>query len=220
MNTMRITSNVAFAALLSVAAGAVASGCASTSGSARAERLSDGIQDTIDAVDSYGALRRASFDSMGALAAAPPVDREFRFDDFDVTVDKVVAADVTLRKSVASMRLAADARFRAWGEANVSYADPAMQLESQKSRAEAMATFETGVQDADAMLSHSAGFVTYLSDLRRILSNDLTATGVENVSDFADRARNSSARLDELAAAVRSSLGAATEAMRNDVSSR
>jgi len=197
---------------LAFLAAALATGCASK-GYQRSEQVSDSIHGTVAAVDAYGTSRKDSFDSMCALVAEPLDNLPAKFEAFNTSVDRVVSADGSLRGAVASMKSTAGARFQAWGRENVSYSDADMQIQSQKFRAEAAEVFRKAAQDSDAMLECSAGFVAYLSDLRKILSNDLTPKGVAGVSGFAAKARASNDRLDEMARPTRVSLGAAADAM-------
>jgi hypothetical protein len=198
---------------LAISAAAFASGCAATTGHERSEDLAGSIQRTVTAVDACGSSRTAAFVSMDALIAAPHENLSARFETFAADVDRVVSTDGTLRNAVAAMKSSAGARYKSWGQDNASYVDNDMQVQSQRSRAEAAESFRAILHDTDAMLEQSTGFVTYLSDLRRILSNDLSAAGVASVSDFADKARESSARLDKISLPIRTNLGAAADTM-------
>jgi hypothetical protein len=204
---------------LAILATAFSSGCASK-GYQRSENLADEIHATVAAVDAYGVSRQASFESMNALVAEPLESLPARFEKFNSSVDRVVSADGSLRGSLAKMKTSANERFKEWGEQNVSYADNDMQLQSQKNRADATGPFRKAVDDTDAMLEQSTGFVTYLTDLRKILANDLSPKGVASVSEFTAKARVSNAQLDELARPARTSLGAAADAMTSKTPSK
>jgi hypothetical protein len=187
-------------------------GCAST-GTQRSERFADDIHGTVAAVDAHGSSRRAAFDSMGVLVSEPHQDLAARFGHFDASVSRVVASDGALRDAVATMKASANDRFQAWGRDNITYGDAEMQVRAQQSRADAAERFRKAVVLADAMLDQSAGLVTYLSDFRRVLSNDLSAGGVAGASDFATKATTCNGHLDEMAGSTRESLGAAADAM-------
>jgi hypothetical protein len=200
-------------AALALAAAGLAAGCASKKGYQRSEYLADEVHACVASVDAYGTSRQASFESMNALLSEPVEGRPAKFETFNSSVDRVVAADGSLRGSITAMKASAATRFQSWGEENVSYRDADMQVRSQKSRAEAAETFRLAAVDADAMLVQSASFVAYLSDLRRILSNDLSEKGVAGVADFAAKARVSNGHLDEMTRPTRTSLEAAADAM-------
>ncbi len=207
-------------AALAIAAAALASGCATKRGYQKSEYLADEVHACVASVDAYGIHRQASFESMNALVAEPLENRPAKFETFNTSVERVVAADGALRESITAMKASAAARFKAWGEENVSYTDNDMQVRSQESRAVAAETFRRAAVDADAMLAQSAGFVTYLSDLRKVLSNDLSDNGVEGVKGFAEKARASNGKLDEMTRPTRTSLEAAAEAMTSKSGSK
>jgi hypothetical protein len=192
---------------------ALAAGCASRTGQQRSGDLEVRIQDTVGAVDSYGASRAAALDSMNMLIGEPLENLEAKFETFNTCVDRVVTSDRSLRGCVDAMKTSANARYRAWGEDNIAYADEDMQVRSQESRAEATASFRAIEKDSEAMLDQSTGFVTYLVDFRRVLSNDLSRKGVTGVRDFARKALASDGELEDLARALRKKLGAAAESM-------
>jgi hypothetical protein len=204
---MRTRTILAAAAVL---AGVFASGCASR-GNRKPEELVDRIHGTVAAVDACVTSRETAFDSMGALVAEPIEDLPARFETFKTDVDRVVSADGTLRGAVAAMMSAASARYRAWGRENQAYTDKDRKVRAEKSRAEAAEAFLKVAKDTDAMLEKSAGFVAGLSDLRKVLTTDLTPKGVAGVADFTAKARVSSGRLDEMALPIRNRLVAAAD---------
>jgi hypothetical protein len=198
------------AALGIVAMGATA--CA-TSGYKKAENLADTIDVTVAAVDAHDVSRQASLDSMDSLVAKPHDNLAARFEAFNASVDRVVSTDAKLRGAVEAMKASATKRFDAWGEQNRSYADKDMRVQSEESREDAEEAFGDAARDADGMVEQSAGFVSYLSDLRKVLSNDLSEKGVADAADFAAKARTSSGKLDDMVRPIRKSLGAAADKM-------
>jgi hypothetical protein len=201
-------------ALATLAAlGAVfAAGCASK-GYEKSKDLAERIDATVASMDVYAASRTAAFASMAALESEPLAGLPAKFEDFSKSVDHVASADESLRDSLAEMRTSARRRFQAWGEENFAYEDEEMRTQARQRRTQAVESFKKTVKDADAMLVQSAGFVAYLSELRQVLSNDLSTKGVEGVSGFTDKARDSNHELDGMAAPVRSSLVAASVAI-------
>jgi hypothetical protein len=202
------------AALTAVAclSAAFAAGCASK-GYHKSEDLADSIHGTVAAVDAYGTSRAAACTSMNAMIAEPLENLPARFEVFNADVDRVVSADGSLRGAIASMKSSAQSRYKSWGEENLAYNDNDMQVRSQRNRAEAREAFLKLVEAADAMLERSASFVTYLSDFRKVLFNDLSPKGVASVTDFAAKARVSNGQLEDLVGPVRTSLGAAADSM-------
>lgn len=193
-------------------AAAFTAGCASK-GYHKAEDLADSIHGTVAAVDAYGTSRVAACISMNAMVAEPLENLPARFETFNADVDRVVSADGSLRGAIAAMKTSAWSRYKSWGEENLSYNDNDMQVRSQKNRAEAREAFLKVVAGTDALLERSAGFVTYLSDFRKVLFNDLSPKGVSSVTDFAAKARAANGQLEEMSGPVRTSLGAAADAM-------
>jgi len=189
-----------------------ASACA-TSGHRKAENLAGTIDVTVAAVDAHDVSRQASLDSMDSLVAKPHDNLSARFEAFNSSVDRVVSTDAKLRGAVDSMKASAAKRFDAWGAQNRSYADKDMRIQSEENRVEAEEAFSEAAKDADGMLEQSAGFVSYLSDLRKVLSNDLSEKGVADAADFAAKARTTSGKLDDMARPIRKSLGAAADKM-------
>ncbi len=200
-------------AVLAVMAGALASSCASDKGYQKSEDLADRIDDTVAAMDRYGASRTEAFASMSALQTEPAENLTAKFEVFSKSVDRVIASDESLRSSVAVMKATAHRRFQSWGEENLSYEDKQMRERSQSRRSDAADDFQDTVKDADEMLVESAGFVTYLSDLRRVISNDLSQNGIASAEKFSEKARDSNEDLDERSVSIRSSLVATSIAI-------
>ena len=203
---------IAFVAPALLAAALVA-GCSSTRGHQNSKALEDSIRDTVAAVDTCGSCRSAALASMNTVLAEPIENLDARYATFDGCVDRVVASDASLRSAVAAMKSSAAERYRSWGEESLTYDDDEMQVRSQKGRSEARESFRGIEIDVDAMLLQSAAFVTYLSDFRRVLSNDLSRKGVADVRDFAEKAQDSSDDLDGMGKDLRKKLGTAADAM-------
>jgi hypothetical protein len=200
-----------FAAVVCLSA-ALAAGCASK-GYHKAEDLVDSIDETIEAVDAYGMTRNAAFVSMNAMLAEPLVDLPARFEVFNTDVDRVVSSERSLRATISAMNASAKSRYKSWGEDNLAYSDNEMQVRAQRNRADARESFLKIVTATDAMLASSATFVTYLADFRSVLFNDLSPKSVASSRDFAEKAKASNGRLEDLLGPVRSSLGAAADSM-------
>jgi len=80
-------------------------------------------------------------------------------------------------------------------------------------RSDAAESFESTVVEADLMLVQSAAFVAYIKDLSRVLSNDLTDSGVSGVSNDTQKAGGFDAELVEMSKPIRSRLVAAADAI-------
>ena len=96
---------------------------------------------------------------------------------------------------------------------DATYTNPAIQARSQQRRGEAQDVVNKASADADAMLQQAGTFTSYLADLRKLLSNDLTPKGVASISDLAQNARASNGRLHQMAQPTIASLTAASDAL-------
>jgi hypothetical protein len=200
------------AAVVAVAVALVAAGCASR-GYEKSQDTASAMQAAVTSANAFGSSRQGAFDAMNALTAEPLDGLPAKFEAFSKAVDGVVAAEGSFRSSVAGMKSAAAARFDAWEKEDATYTNPAIQERSRQRRAESQETVSKASTDADAMLEQAAGFVSYLSDLRKLLSNDLTPKGVAGVSDLAQNARASNGRLHQMAQPTLASLTAAADAL-------
>lgn len=193
-------------------AASLAAGCAA-SGYERSQDVADAMRAAVAAAESFGRARQAAFDAMNALAEEPLENLPAKFKTFSASVDGVTGAESYFRSSVVDAKTSAGRRFQAWEREDATYSNPSIQARSQQRRAEARGAVDKAGADADAMLEQAAGFVSYLSDLRKLLSNDLTPKGVAGIADLARNARAANGRLDQMARPTIASLGAAAEAL-------
>lgn len=190
----------------------LAAGCASK-GYQQSQDTAGAMQAAVTSANAFGASRQGAFDAMNSLTAEPLDGLPAKFEAFSKAVDSVAAAEASFRSSVAGMKAAAAARFQAWEADDATLTNPAIQARSQQNRSEAQGTVAKASGDADAMLEQAAGFVSYLSDLRQMLSNNLTPKGISSVADLAQNARASNGRLHQMAQPTLASLTAASEAL-------
>jgi len=199
---------IAAVALASVAA----AGCASK-GYEKSQDTAGAMQAAVASANAFGASRQTAFDAMNALTAEPLEGLPAKFEAFSKAVDSVAASEGSFRSAVAGMKSASAARFQAWEKEDATFENPAIQARSQQRRGEAQETVNKASADCDATLEQAAGFVSYLSDLRKLLSNDLTPKGVAGIADLAQNARASNGRLHQLAQPTLASLTAASDAL-------
>lgn len=196
----------------SIVAAALAAGCASQ-GYQKSQDTAGAMQAAVDSANAFGSARQGAFDTMNALTSEPYEGLPAKFDAFNKAVDGVVSAEANFRSSIAGMKSAAAARFEAWEKEDATYTNPAIQARSQQRRGEAQGAVTKASTDADAMLEQAAGFVSFLGDLRKLLSNDLTPKGVAGVDDLVRNAKASNGRLHQMATPTINSLNAASEAL-------
>jgi PBP1b-binding outer membrane lipoprotein LpoB len=203
---------IAAVAVVAVVA-SLAAGCASSSGYEKSQDTAGAMKAAVDSATAFSNSRQAAFDTMNTLTAEPLDGLPAKFQAFSAAVDTVVSSEASFRTSIAGMKSASASRFEAWKAEDATYTNPAIQARSQQRRGEAQDIVNKASADADAMLVQAANFTSYLSDLRKLLSNDLTPKGVAGISDLAGNARASNGRLHQMAQPTIASLTAASDAL-------
>lgn len=202
---MRAASTVALAA-------ALLAGCAS-SGYERSQDTADTMQAAVTSANGFATARQGAFDAMNLLTAEPLDGLPAKFEAFSKAVDGVLSAEGAFRSAIAGMKSAAASRFQAWEAEDATFTNPGIQARSQQRRTEAQGVVNKAGADADTMLEHAGGFVSYLSDLRKLLSNDLTPAGIKANADLVQNARSSNSRMHQMAQPTLTSLRAAADAL-------
>jgi hypothetical protein len=193
-------------------ASSLLAGCASR-GFQQSQNTADSMQAAVTSANGFATARQGAFDAMNLLTAEPLEGLPAKFEAFSKAVDGVTSAEGEFRSSIAGMKSAAASRFQAWEAEDATYANPGIQARSQQRRSEAQGVVNKAGSDADAMLEQAAGFVSYLGDLRKLLSNDLTPAGIKGSADLIQNARSSNNRMHQMAQPTLNSLKAAAESL-------
>lgn len=202
----RIALSVALVAAFAV------SGCASR-GYGKSEDTAHVMQAAVESTQTFGVSRQAAFDAMNQLTSEPYEGLPAKFESFSSAVDVVASSEKALRSGIGSIRPAASSRFAAWEKENATFENAGIQARSQQRLTEAQAMVEKAAAGGDSMLEQAGAFVSYLNDLRKLLSNDLTPKGVAGCADLVQNARSSNGRLHTMATPTVNDLKAAAEAL-------
>jgi hypothetical protein len=111
------------------------------------------------------------------------------------------------------MQGAARKRFADWEASEAAYTTESIRARSQQNRGEAERLFQASVDAAAEMDRQGKGFVAYISDIRMLLSNDLTPRGVESTKDLAQNAKASNGKLHQLTQPTIAALRAAADGL-------
>lgn len=199
-------------AAAALAAAALLAGCSSR-GYESSGDVAAAMNNSIASVEAFSAKRETAFEALNALLAEPAAGLPARFESLSAAVDGVAAAEKSMESAIADMKSAAEARFSDWKAGEAAYTDASIKARSEMRRAQAEEVFRKAVASIGAMHQQAKGFVTYLSDLRMLLSNDLTPAAVRSSEDLARNAKASNGRLHSLTQPTVADLRAAAEAL-------
>ena len=159
-------------------------GCASTP----VERKDATSSSLVDLRDSMMATRgqiEKTLASLNGLTSAPPDRLRAAYQQYAKDTDKIAQQAVTVDKESRQMRSRSQEWLAGWQKSHADVQNPELRALSEGRRAQALER----IQNIDRSLAEAreafAPFVANLQDVKRVVGNDLTPTGVAAVSDAA-----------------------------------
>lgn len=159
-------------------------GCASTP----VERKDATSSSLVDLRDSMMATRgqiEKTLTSLNGLTSAPPDRLRAAYQQYAKDTDKIAQQAVTVEKESRQMRSRSQEWLAGWQKSHADVQNPELRALSEGRRAQALER----IQNIDRSLAEAreafAPFVVNLQDVKRVVGNDLTPTGVAAVSDSA-----------------------------------
>ena len=201
---MRTT--IAFAA-----AAVLAAGCASR-GYEQSESVAAGIRQAGDAAQRLDDAGQAMLAALDTLTGEPRQDLPARFAAFSSAVDTLVSAEGSFRKTLESARGGVKTRFAAWEQELTQYSNADIRAKSEGRMKEVKESFQEAGEKADAILPLSATLVSDSQDLRRLLSSDLTPSGLDTAASASKKLRSGHGDVKKAGEKARKALGEAAEA--------
>lgn len=177
-------------ALLAGAAGACA-----TSGYEKAESAADSMSTLTLRLASCSAQVDSTLASLNALRTAGGQDLRPLFRTFASAVDTYDGAASDVRTRTEKMESRTEDYLAAWEKEAAAYRNPEMKKLSEERRATAQDSFTKLMSAGAEVKAAQRPFEDDLADIRRFLSNDLTAAGVTSVNNSIDRANADGAGL-------------------------
>jgi hypothetical protein len=177
-------------ALLAVAA----AGCASA-GFEQADTTASRIQDVRLGMDRFRGQADATLEALAALQAEPRTGLKEKYDAYARAVDGLSREESALKSAVETMRVAAQNRLRAWERESAAIANPDIRGRAEERRGSVKDSYQAADSAISDFVVAMGPFAADLRDLRLVLSNDLTPSGLDAVRDTVSRARNAGGRL-------------------------
>lgn len=163
---------------------ALVAGCAST----QFERKEAASSSMVELRDSMMATRgqiEKTLVSLNGLMTAPPDDLRRAYNEYAKDTDKIAQQAVTVEEESRQLRQRSDEWLAGWQESQADVQDPELKALSERRRAEALER----IQNIDRSLAEAreafAPFVANLQDVKMVVGNDLTPSGVAAVSGTA-----------------------------------
>ncbi|MFP5350282.1 MAG: DUF2959 family protein [Gammaproteobacteria bacterium] len=159
-------------------------GCASTA----VERKDATSSSLVDLRDSMMATRGQidkTLVSLNGLTSAPPGRLRAAYQQYAKDTDRIAQQAATVEKESRQMRSRSQEWLAGWQKSQADVQNPELKALSEERRAQALER----IQNIDRSLAEAreafVPFVANLQDVKRVVGNDLTPTGVTAVSDTA-----------------------------------
>jgi hypothetical protein len=120
-----------------------------------------------------------------------------QFTKFSQSLDQLEASSKRTAGRAPGFRKQAAAYFEGWDRQLPTVKDDAIRRASAARKTEAMGQFETAVRRFELAQDALKPVVDYLEDIRKTLSTDLTAAGLESVREPAKIAADNTAKIKE-----------------------
>src|SRR5262249_35938163 len=135
--------------------------------------------------------------SLNSLLENSTGNLTLQFTKFSQSLDQLEASSKRTAGRIPGFRKQAAAYFEGWDHQLPTVKDDAIRRASAARKTEAMGQFETAVQRFERAQDALKPVVDYLEDIRKTLSTDLTAAGLESVREPAKIAADNTAKIKE-----------------------
>jgi predicted nucleic acid-binding Zn-ribbon protein len=135
--------------------------------------------------------------SLGNLMNASPERLRPSFSKYSKDVDKLRADAVQLKKRFQNMKTKRDDYLAAWGKEQGRVSDPELRQLGDARRSEARANLDRMIESLTVAVETFDPFLSNLSDVQKVLGNDLTPAGqaVVSITKVAQGANEKGARV-------------------------
>ena len=202
--------SIVTALCLGVAACGFLSGCAN-SGYTKAQTTSNSLSNAASEVEVARQQLAAAAAALTTLVTAPTADLRGAFERYRSGVDALESSVNRLNREAENMQKQGQKYFATWDAQLAEIQNENIRARSAGRQQEVARQFAS-IQQQYAMVSQQfPPLLSRLRDIQRLLSVDLTPTGLRTAQDFATRAEGDAAilrqTLDQLAASFRAMSG-------------
>ena len=134
---------------------------------------------------------------LNSLLENPAGNLTLQFTKFSQSLDQLQASSKRTAGRTPGLRKQAAAYFEEWDRQLPTVNDNSLRRASAARKTEAMSQFETAVQRFERAQDALKPVVGYLEDIRKTLSTDLTAAGLQTVREPAKIAADNTAKIKE-----------------------
>lgn len=167
-------------------------GCSMT-GPERADQAANGMQATGAQVEGLKAGIDGGLSTLNDLTQKPQADIKPQFDAFTKAVVELERQSKLIGQRSEEMRAKAGAYFKAWEEDIAKISSPDLRKHSTDRRATLLGSFEKAQTSCGKTREAFDKLVVDLRDIQKVLSLDLTKTGLGLVADQAKKANTDGA---------------------------
>jgi hypothetical protein len=183
-----------------LAAGALAlgmiwlAGC-STTGYKQGDRAAESAQTAALAVQTESQTLASTVTALNALVEKPAADLKPQFNNFNSALDQLVTA--AKHAEAARKRLVSNytAYFSAWTKQLTTITNADVRSESQSRKTEVSNKFDAANKSYQQSQTALRSLVDYLQDIRKALSVDLTASGLESAKPLVSNANTTAGKV-------------------------
>jgi hypothetical protein len=172
-------------------------GCQST-GYLKSDSAAWHLETTASSVSAESQMLDTTIATLNDLTVNPSGDLRVQFDRFSQSLDKLSSLDARTPGNIETLRKRGGAYFAAWNAELAKMNDGQVRDASAARKAEVSSQFEKTVSHYSAVQTSLSPLISYLNDIRKALSTDLTVSGVQATSGLVQTAgqRANSAKQD------------------------
>jgi DUF2959 family protein len=182
------------AAITASAAIFFAAGCQTTA-SERAANTAESLNTLQAEIKKANDALGVSVTSLDDLVQNPKPDLKPQYDAFSKAMDNLDGQLAVVKKTSETMKTEGKAYFAAWEEESKTMSSPEMQQYSEERRSKLNEHYESIKTEVARISEIGKPLMESLRDTRKVLSMDLTATGVSLAKGPAEKAKASAAEL-------------------------
>jgi hypothetical protein len=194
MNRIRLVPMIAAAALMLVALGCQSTGTQRTaSATTSMARLDDMLEDGTAQIDPP----IASLNPVRRSYVTDEIDPLGAFKDYQSELNRLESTAASIRKQAQQMRTSAQAHYDAWEAELEALSNEQLRERGSARRQQVLEAFERINKASQEARDLFDPMMSDLRDIEVVLSNDLSAAGVESLHDLMDEANGDSRKVNQ-----------------------
>ncbi len=188
---MKSNKQATFTLALAVAvAGALLTGCGTTSGYKQADKTGAGIAEFRDEVVKGKNAIDATMKALGDVATSANTDPRKAFEQFSKQVANLESTAADIRKRAQSMKEQGQAYFKHWEQQLAEVNNPEIRTLAAQRKAKLQEAFDSIRKYSEPLKAQFEPWLSDLKDLQKYLSTDLTIAGVDAAKDLFTKTTN------------------------------